>query len=246
MTRIARSRLSRALEGVDGFLHETEAWELYRTGARHRGGTAVEIGSWKGRSTISLALGLAGGIVHAIDPHTGSSEHQHGSPIDTFPEFEANIARAGVAASVDPIRTTSHDARCRFEAGTIDVLFVDGSHDFEDVLLDIDDWTSALRDGAEVAFNDPCWPGVNRALMDRVTARPSPWRRPHHVYNTLFLAYEPTSSWSWSDGLALIRLRLFLRFGRAWWRWAGHMRRRMKLPPSLIDGIRVAAGAIIL
>ncbi|HEY8866738.1 MAG TPA: class I SAM-dependent methyltransferase [Solirubrobacteraceae bacterium] len=73
----------------------------------------------------------------------------------------------------------SHRARCTF-------LFVDGSHRYEDVLRDIDDWTSALADVATVAFHDAVtYPGVRRALEERVTPPDSPFHNLRVVEETL-------------------------------------------------------------
>jgi hypothetical protein len=57
----------------------------------------VEIGSWKGRSTICIAIGSKAGKknkCYAIDPHTGSSEHKiKGKDIWTFDEFKKEYKR---------------------------------------------------------------------------------------------------------------------------------------------------------
>ena len=64
---------------------------LYRLAKRSTiGGCIVEIGSWKGYSTIQLAKGSLAGYkktVYAIDPHTGSDvHHQMYGEVDTFEE----------------------------------------------------------------------------------------------------------------------------------------------------------------
>jgi len=70
----------------------------------------VEIGSWKGRSTIVLAAGAragAGGPVYAVDPHQGLPQ-RGGEP--TFAAFQANIAAAGVADLVRPLQQCSAES----------------------------------------------------------------------------------------------------------------------------------------
>jgi hypothetical protein len=73
----------------------------------------VEIGSWKGRSTVALATAAqrrGNAHVVAIDPHLGDNgEFMEASP--TFDEFLANLDRCGVREVVEPRRLTSHDAR---------------------------------------------------------------------------------------------------------------------------------------
>ena len=214
-----RARLEAALEGVEGWLHLGEAWALHETVRRAlppaRPATVVEIGSFKGRSTIALGLAVqrapGGGTVYAIDPHTideGNVEVWHS---DRMPDLVENVERAGVAEFVEPVRAYSHEARARFADGSVDALFVDGSHEYEDVIQDIDDWTSALTNPAPVAFNDPNWPGVNRALRERAGRRGSAFRRPRYVYNSVFLDYAPGRPWGPADTVAVLRLRAFLR-----------------------------------
>jgi predicted O-methyltransferase YrrM len=197
--------IDRRLRGVEGWFNLDEAHALYEA-VRNRPPrqtplTVVEIGSWKGRSTITLASALEargeGGVVFAIDPHTGSVEHhRRWGAVDTFAEFKANIERAGVSSFVEPLRMTSHDAVERFSDGSVDVLFIDGSHEYEDVLRDCDDWFVKLAPGALVGFNDTSWPGVYRVMRERVTTRGTPFRRPVLVRSTLYVDFDPTAAWT--------------------------------------------------
>jgi predicted O-methyltransferase YrrM len=197
--------LAGRLDGVEGWLHLDEGRRLYDA-ARHladRGGplTIVEIWSWKGRSSIALASGLVDsgreGTVWAIDPHTGSVEHvEQWGRVDTFAEYLANIGRSGVGGRVSPLRLPSHEARPQFGDRSVDLLFIDGSHEYADVRRDIDDWMSALRAPAVVAFNDSSWPGVYRALRERVLSRGTPFRAPELVRSTLFVRYDPDALWT--------------------------------------------------
>ena len=188
---LTKAELSTRLSTIEGWLFADEAWELYHSAASlgHPTPTVVEIGSWKGKSTIALALGLlesAGGNLYAIDPHMGSSE----SPaLDTYADFLHNIKSAAVSSVVTPLRMRSHDARERFRPASVDLLFVDGSHEYEDVLRDIDDWSPTLTDGAIIGFNDPLSPGVCRALLQRVVVSGSPFHNRRLVNNTMFFRF---------------------------------------------------------
>src|SRR5687768_10612282 len=68
---------------VEGWLARGEGKLLYRLSKQCTGrGVIVEIGSWKGKSTTWLGLGSCAGKgvqVHAIDPHTGSTQLDDGS-----------------------------------------------------------------------------------------------------------------------------------------------------------------------
>ena len=202
---MTRESLLAKLRDVEGYLSDDEAWALYVAARRcttvARDPRVVEIGSYKGRSTIAIASALAEsgrGSLVSIDPHkpTGKASYarEHGE-LDTLAEFQQNVARAGVAAYVTSIQATSREARSTYDGRPIDMLFVDGSHDYEDVLADIDAWAPLLAAGAIAAFNDPYGPGVNRALRERVLWGHLALTSFHHVNNTLFaLANRQKSS----------------------------------------------------
>jgi predicted O-methyltransferase YrrM len=137
----------------EGWLSEAQGRALFDAAAATRGrGAIVEIGSWKGRSTAWLAAGasIAGQRVHAIDPHLRSREDP---AANTLSEFMANIGRAGLAHAVEPLVMTSMDAAEKL-TGQIELLFIDGDHEYEGVKRDADLWLPRLVDGGLVVFHD--------------------------------------------------------------------------------------------
>jgi predicted O-methyltransferase YrrM len=245
----SRARLRAALEGVQGWLADDEAWALHGAVAGFPAAGAiriVEIGSWKGRSTITLASGLAtraaGGVVHAVDPHRGGVAHRLLGEADTFGAFLANLERAGVRELVDPIRATSAAARGRVPDGSVHVLFVDGSHRYGDVLHDLDVWRPALRPGARVAFHDAvAHPGVAAALRRRALSRGSPFRAPRLVQETLFFDYRPALPWRRRDSGRALATRGMLTALRARRHVAAryrHLRDRLRAGASANDRTR--------
>ena len=140
---------------MDGWLFQHEGPLLYELARRCTGrGVIVEIGSWKGKSTIWLARGAAAGAgvhLYAVDPHTGSPEH--GSDVWTLPEFERNIERAGVGDRVTPIVAISSEAAADFSQ-PIELLFIDGAHDVGSVRHDLDAWTPKVIEGGVIALHD--------------------------------------------------------------------------------------------
>jgi MMP 1-O-methyltransferase len=214
----SKADLERALAGVEGWLYLGEAWALHeiaRNIARtDQAATVVEIGSWKGRSTIALALGLkarGSGKLFAIDPHTGAHGSTAAGPVVTATEFQRNVVAAEVDSLVELLVSTSHEARGRFATKSVDVLFIDGSHQYEDVVTDIADWETALKDESAIAFNDPSAPGVYRALREVVLKTGTAYRGPALVQNTLFFEFRRSSLWERSDTIALTRLRTVLQ-----------------------------------
>lgn len=163
-------------EKVEGFLSHEEG-ELLHYLARScpNNGTIVEIGSWKGRSTAWMGRGVKGASnnahIYAIDPHTGSPEHQLNSvEVYTFTEFKNNVRNMGVEDVITPIVAFSDEAAKDFVL-PVDLLFIDGAHEYEAVKLDFDTWFPKLKIGATIAFHDSVgegWPGVQQLVREEV------------------------------------------------------------------------------
>jgi predicted O-methyltransferase YrrM len=180
--RAAVPELAPYLEGVEGWLTDEEAETLYTLASRVTGrGVIVEIGSFKGRSTVCLGLGSragAGVTIYAIDPgHRGPRRSQ---------EFAANIERAGIADLVVPIAATSDDAYRDFEPERIELLFIDGSHDYAQVMMDFAQWTSRLVEGGMLVMHDTtaASPGSKKVAEDSMY-RSRQYRDVRFVYSSM-------------------------------------------------------------
>lgn len=147
------------VDSIDGWLSSAEGRFLYRTAQRcHGKGVIVEIGSWKGKSTIWLASGSLAGqrsTVYAIDPHVGNEETHgsHGKNTWTFEEFKKNITAAGVADIVHPIINRS-EIVARSWRDPVKLLWIDGSHTYAAAQLDFDLWYPFLIKGGLIAYHD--------------------------------------------------------------------------------------------
>lgn len=167
MKEIPRKFYDEIFRKVEGWLFDHEARLLYNL-ARDRSikGEVVEIGSWKGKSTVVLALALqetGGGKVHAIDPHTGNPEH---GKVQTFEEFKENVRKAGVEANVAPIVKPSKEAAVGWTA-PVRLLWIDGNHSYDFVKTDFEVWDPHLVNGGVVAFHDSIHAeGVSRVLKE--------------------------------------------------------------------------------
>jgi hypothetical protein len=166
--------VERAVANVDGWLSNVEGRCLYRLARKCRGrGIIVEIGSWKGKSTIWLSKGSLDGNqvkIHAIDPHTGSPQHIEtlGGGVWTFNAFKCNIESAGVKHVVEPHVGFSVEVARTFQQ-PVEMAFIDGLHEWEGVKGDFDAWYPKVVDGGWMAFHDTtCWPDVLRLVKDYV------------------------------------------------------------------------------
>ena len=173
--------LRRHLEGVPGWLSHEEAVALYEFARGCSGrGVIVEIGSFKGRSTICLGLGSQAGHrvpIYAIDPGHGWKR---------FAEFEQNITRAGVRDLVTPIAARSADAYHSVPEAAIELLFIDGSHQYDMVDLDYRLWTPRLVLGGVLVMHDTnsFFPGSCRVAEQRMYKGHS-YRHVRFIYSSM-------------------------------------------------------------
>ncbi len=162
---------------VDGWLRPDEARLLFEStvaAVREHPGAIVEIGSYRGRSTVLLACAartLGGGrVVHAIDPHEGIVSPIAKAP-PTWNTFMANVKAAGVWNYVDPICKKAEDVDWK---SPIAVLYIDGLHDYAHVSADHRKFSSFVPSGGSILFHDygsDLYPDVARLVEEMVSAR---------------------------------------------------------------------------
>lgn len=149
------------LDGVEGWLSDAQAHRLWEAAARVRApGQIVEVGSFRGRSTIVLAAGSADGVdLVAIDPHAGGDRGPQEITPDAdrggqdFAAFHANLRRAGVEGRVRHVRARSLDALDAIE-GDVDLLYVDGAHRYRPARADIERLGARVKPGGAMLVHD--------------------------------------------------------------------------------------------
>lgn len=150
-----------AIGDVEGWLSEGQARRLWHAGREVTPpGQIVEIGSFRGRSTIVLSRAAADGVsIVAIDPHAGGDR----GPQEIDPEaergqsdnelFRANLERAGVNGRVRHVRRFSDQAHADVD-GPIDLLYVDGAHRYAPARDDIAAWGARVPLGGTMLVHD--------------------------------------------------------------------------------------------
>jgi predicted O-methyltransferase YrrM len=165
-------------EDVEGWLSADQAERLAaRAAAVSAGAMIVEIGSFRGRSTIVLARSAPPDAhVVAIDPHAGGDRGPQEIAADAargdadHAAFAANLQRAGVADRVRHVRRASQAALGEV-SGEIDLLYVDGAHRFIPALQDLVRWGGRVRPGGTMLVHDAFSSvGVTLAIMVGVLA----------------------------------------------------------------------------
>jgi hypothetical protein len=157
---------------IEGWLHGgQERWLFDSVRALSDGANIVEIGSYKGRSTCCLGFGCRGTRkrVYALDRFVVGQVLPR---IDSFDEFSRNVHSCGLSEYVVPVVGCSADV-AKTWSKPIHFLFVDGSHEYEDVVTDFQGFLPHVISGGLIAFHDvePGWPGVLRAWNDIISHR---------------------------------------------------------------------------
>ncbi len=123
-------------------------------------GEILEIGSFKGKSTIVLAKGAeltSSPRVVAVDPLTSPSitDPHLGGKASGWDDFQANLKRAGVEKNVEFHQQFSSElAKAWDKNRKIRLLWIDGDHTHAGTKTDFDLFSPFLADGAIVAFHD--------------------------------------------------------------------------------------------
>ena len=147
------------VRAAPGFLTEREARFLALIAAAAPGrGTILEIGSFKGKSTVGLAsvsarYGL--GKVVAVDPFTApsSTDPDLRGAASSYDDFRRTLAQAGLADQVEVHATFSKNL-ARGWSRPIRFLWIDGDHTYHGAKQDLDLFAPHLVDGGIVALHD--------------------------------------------------------------------------------------------
>ena len=140
------------------------------------GSKFVEVGSWMGRSTSYMAVEIANSKkdieFYCVDTWEGGPDHQGREELSELYNIFLNNMKP-VEEYYIPLRNTSLNASKKFEDNSLDFVFIDASHEYEDVKNDILAWLPKVKPGGILAGHDyypeGCYdwfPGVKRAVNE--------------------------------------------------------------------------------
>jgi MMP 1-O-methyltransferase len=151
-----------AYQSIQGWLSEGEATHLYHFAKKvPAGGTILEIGCWKGKSTFCLAKGAPQAQVISIDPFNAAGESdslveyaEKKGELSLLEQYQANLERLGVAQNVKALVGYSSAFVNEFEDQSLDLLFIDGDHSREGAEFDFTHFGNKVKIGGYIIFHD--------------------------------------------------------------------------------------------
>lgn len=140
--------------------------------------TFIEIGCWEGRSIIDLATlcKLKGKKpkIYAVDVWADCVKEETqlniikelGGSNKLYQRFLDNCNEAGVGDIIWPIRSSSSRASTFFNDNSVDIIFIDAGHTYEEVCQDILDWFRVVKIGGILSGHDYDSEPVIKAVHD--------------------------------------------------------------------------------
>jgi hypothetical protein len=165
----------------------------------------IEVGTWKGQSAINMGHLCKkynlNTVIYCVDTWLGALEFwtnkndvehnllcKHGYPTIYY-QFLSNVVHENLQDTIIPIPTPSNIGSKILIRKNIkaDLIYIDGSHEYEDVLQDIKNYSCLLNLNG-IMFGDDynkSWPGVKQAVDEYV----------NNNKNIIFKIYE-NNFWS--------------------------------------------------
>lgn len=158
---------------TDGMISFGEAVLLYSLAKKAQGGCIVEVGSYRGRSSVFLGKGSLNGPnvpVYAIDPHKSFIGVLGGvfGPKDRTAFYKAMLDNE--CSEIVALINLSSEIFASSWKETISLLWIDGDHSYEGVKRDFNCWIPYCISGGMIAFDDATDPKLGpRRLIDELT-----------------------------------------------------------------------------
>lgn len=155
-------------------------------------GIFVELGCWKGKSTVFLLTeavndGIPRKII-VVDNFVGSTNTKTEKEI--YKDVIQEKAHAEFMNNISPVKQLLYsviidesDKAAQFSSdNSVDVIFIDAGHSYQNVKADIEAWLPKMKKGGIMAGHDynESWPGVIQAVnellgKENITVENSCW-----------------------------------------------------------------------
>jgi len=129
----------------------------------------VEVGSWKGMSSTYMAVEIINSKKNikfdCIDLWGTDPDKIYANKKDLYDTFIKNIEP--VKNIINPIISNSWEAASLYEDHSLDFVWLDAGHDYEDIKKDIAAWYPKVKIGGTIAGHDfTTAPGVSQAVCE--------------------------------------------------------------------------------
>ncbi len=134
----------------------------------------LEIGSYKGRSTIWFIenfLSAEGSEIHCVDPWEENDlvklqkKFKAGETGAVYDQFIYNIEFKGFRDKCTVYRMRSADASVKFKDGDFDFIYIDGDHSFGGCYEDLLNYWPKLKKGGVLFGDDWQYSGIRKAAV---------------------------------------------------------------------------------
>lgn len=150
-------------EGQLNALHALYSW-ANEVGVN---GYAVEVGTFSGENAVIMAKYF--NRVVTIDPWlNGYDKDDHASSADMAEVEKKYLERTEPFINISHIKLPSIEASKQFDDESVDLVYLDGDHQTDAVVADIDAWKPKVRKGGILAGHDINMEKVHNALKQRL------------------------------------------------------------------------------
>lgn len=150
----------------DGWMTNKEL-DWLKKAAEISDGGVIEVGSWKGRSTKALLEGCKG-TVTAVDHFKGSEDYEDLtlSIARAEPIYDIFMKNVGHYPNLKVMRMDSTEAAAQTPDKSVDMVFIDSDHRYEQVKAEIERWKSKARYILCGHDYSDGWVGVKQAVEE--------------------------------------------------------------------------------
>jgi hypothetical protein len=153
-------------EDITGWFNHPKTYDRL-IAATPEGGTIVEIGAWMGKSSSYLCDRAQKMNVHVVDTWRGTPSQVAGpqkiaTETDLYRIFLNNMGMRKFTAH----RLSSVKASMLFSEESVDAVFIDAGHSYDECSDDIAVWLPKVKPGGIISGDDysPAFPGVVKAV----------------------------------------------------------------------------------
>lgn len=160
--------------------------------------TAIEVGTWRGDFAATMINALKPATFFAVDP----LRIMPGLTSNPGDEFDSQDKLDRLAIEVTKrlqdqghslIRETSAVAATQFKDNSLDLVYIDGDHSYENCSSDINDWYIKVKENGILCGHDYCWGHTGRNIPFGVIQAVTELVEKHNL--NLYTTNEEFASW---------------------------------------------------